>query len=91
MCGLNDLPTEIFEHIVSDVEDLRDLSSLSRCSRGLYWAISDTLFTRAFEKRAQPKGVDHAVSSVFTHAVKHDSQQLIQWLIFREHGPRLRG
>ncbi|UKZ91883.1 uncharacterized protein TrAFT101_006852 [Trichoderma asperellum] len=91
MCGFDDLPTEILDQIVSNVTNLQDLSSLSRCSRGIYWAVSDVLFTRAFEKHAESNGVDHAVSCVFMHAVKHDSQQLIQWLIFREHGSRLRG
>lgn len=91
MCGFEDLPTEVFEQIIGNVKNLRDLSSLSRCSRGLYWAISDKLFTRAFDKRAASKGIDHAVSHVFMHTVKHDSQHLIQWLMFRQHGPRLRG
>lgn len=91
MCGFDDLPTEVFEQIIDDVKNPRDLSSLSLCSRGLYWAISDKLFTRAFDKRAASKGIDHAVSHVFMHTVKHDSQHLIQWLMFRQHGPRLRG
>ncbi|KAK1246602.1 hypothetical protein MKX08_000404 [Trichoderma sp. CBMAI-0020] len=91
MCGFDDLPTEVFEQIIGDVKDLRDLSSLSRCSRGLYWAISDKLFTRAFDKHAASKAIDHAVSHVFMHTVQHDSQHLVQWLMFRQHGPRLRG
>ncbi|KAL7923711.1 putative ankyrin repeat protein [Trichoderma austrokoningii] len=91
MGGFDDLPTEVFEQIIGNVAKPRDLSSLSRCNRGLYWAISDTLFTRTFEKRVASKDVDHAVSHVFTHAVKHDSQHLIQWLMFRQHGARLRG
>jgi hypothetical protein len=91
MCGFDDLPTEVFEQILGNVASLRDMSSLSRCNRGLYWAISDTLLTRAFDKRAASKGIDHAVSCVFTQAVKHDSQHLIQWLMFRQYGSRLRG
>ncbi|PNP44020.1 hypothetical protein TGAMA5MH_04305 [Trichoderma gamsii] len=91
MCGFDDLPTEVFEQIIDDVTSLRDLSSLSRCNRGLYWAVSDKLFTRAFDRRAASNGIDHAVSHVFMHTVKHDSRHLIQWLMFRQHGPRLRG
>ncbi|RFU81953.1 ankyrin repeat [Trichoderma arundinaceum] len=91
MPGFDDLPNEILDQILKDVKKIHDLNCLSQCSRGTYWAISGVLYTRAFEKRARSKGVDHAISCVFTHAVKHDSQNLIQWLIFRQYGSRLRG
>ncbi|EHK27107.1 uncharacterized protein TRIVIDRAFT_217703 [Trichoderma virens Gv29-8] len=90
--GFNTLPPEIFNQILGEVASRNDLSSLSRCSRGLYWAISDILFTRAFENQIIVEGgIDDAVASVFIHAVRHDSRNLMQWLMFREHGSRLRG
>lgn len=94
------LPPELFDRILSKVTSRDDLSSLSRCSHGLYWAVSDFLYTKALGKEIPHKGVcddecgvecDDAIASVFVHAVRHDSVNLIQWLIFREHGPRLRG
>ncbi|KAL7913964.1 ankyrin [Trichoderma velutinum] len=90
--GFGSLPSEIFNRILSEVTSRNDLNSLCRCSRGLYWAISDVLFTRAFEEEISFEGgIDDAVASVFIHAVKHDSRNLIQWLMFREYGSRLRG
>ncbi|KAL7936555.1 ankyrin repeat-containing domain protein [Trichoderma chlorosporum] len=89
--GFNNLPPEIFERIIKETSR-NDLSSLSRCSRGLYWATSDVLYSRAFEDLVAKEGsIEDAVACVFIHAVRHDAKNLIQWLMFREHGSRLRG
>ncbi|KAL6819196.1 hypothetical protein V8C40DRAFT_281524 [Trichoderma camerunense] len=98
--GLCSLPPELFNRILDLVTSGSDLNSLSRCSHGLYWAVSDFLYTKTLGKEMPHKGAcddecgdecDDALASVFVHAVRHDSGNLIQWLIFREHGPRLRG
>ncbi|KAL6798410.1 ankyrin [Trichoderma sp. SZMC 28012] len=98
--GLCSLPPELFNRILDLVTSKKDLNSLSRCSHGLYWAVSDSLYTKALGKEIPHKGVcndkcgdkcNDAIASVFVHAVRHDSGNLIKWLIFREHGPRLRG
>ncbi|KAL6699767.1 ankyrin repeat-containing domain protein [Trichoderma pleuroticola] len=89
--GFESLPHEIFNQILSEVTSRNDLNSLCRCSRGLYWAVSDVLFTRAFEEEIViKKGYDKALESVFVHVVSHDSRNLMEWLMFREHGSRLR-
>ncbi|KKP04189.1 hypothetical protein THAR02_03707 [Trichoderma harzianum] len=97
--GLCSLPPELFNKILNLVTSKKDLNSLSRCSHGLYWAVSDSLYTKALDKEIPHKGAcddecgaecDDALAFVFVHAVRHDSGNLIRWLIFREHGPRLR-
>ncbi|PTB52940.1 hypothetical protein M431DRAFT_18398 [Trichoderma harzianum CBS 226.95] len=94
--SLCSLPPELFDRILSEVTSGSDLTSLSRCSHGLYWAVSDCLYTKAFGKeiprrREYNDECDDALAFVFVHAVRHDSGTLIKWLIFREHGSRLRG
>ncbi|KAL6863506.1 ankyrin [Trichoderma novae-zelandiae] len=89
--GFSKLPSELMDRIVGLVERKKDVSSLSKCSRGMYWAVSDAFFARAFNDLAEAKGLDHALSTVFVHAAKHDSQNLTQWLMFRKHASRLRG
>ncbi|KAF3062559.1 Serine/threonine-protein phosphatase 6 regulatory ankyrin repeat subunit B [Trichoderma lentiforme] len=98
--SLCSLPPELFDRILSEVTSGSDLNSLSRCSHGLYWAVSDFLYTKTLGKEMPHKGVcddecgdecDDALALFFVHAVRHDSGNLIKWLIFREHGSRLRG
>ncbi|ETR99846.1 ankyrin [Trichoderma reesei RUT C-30] len=91
MGGLSKLPQELTDHITGHIVRRQDLSSLSKCSRSLYWAVSDALFTRAFIQLAESKGLHHALSTVFVHAAKLDSQNLMQWAIFSKHASQLRG
>ncbi|KAL7954474.1 ankyrin repeat-containing domain protein [Trichoderma compactum] len=90
--GFCRLPPEIFQRILSEVTSKDDLNSLCRCSRGLYWAMLDVRYTRAFKEEILSQGgCEDALVSFFLRAVRHDSRNLIQWLMFREHGPQLRG
>ncbi|KAL7801136.1 hypothetical protein V8C43DRAFT_326249 [Trichoderma afarasin] len=98
--GLCSLPPELFDRILGEITSRKDLNSLSRCNHGLYWTISDFLYTKDFGKEIPHKGgcddecddeCDDALALFFVHAVRHDSGNLVKWLIFREHGSRLRG
>ncbi|TFB01931.1 Ankyrin repeat and KH domain-containing protein mask [Trichoderma ghanense] len=91
MAGLSKLPQELMDHIIGHIKRKRDLSSLSKCSRGLYWAVSAALFTRAFNDSAEAKGLNHALSTVLVHAAKNDSQNLMIWVMYSKLALQLRG
>ncbi|KAL6889504.1 ankyrin repeat-containing domain protein [Trichoderma longibrachiatum] len=91
MGALSKLPQELTDHIIGHVVSRKDLSSLSICCRSIYWAVSDTLFTRAFTELAESKGLHDALLTIFVHAAKHDSQNLMQWVMFSKYASQLRG
>lgn len=71
-------------------DSIRELSSLSRCSRLMHRLTFDQLFSKAFKSypRAGYRHLTESPRLVFMyllfHAIKHDSQHLAQWLCHHE-------
>ena len=91
MAAISKLPQELMDQIIGHIERKNDLSSLSQCCRGLYWAVSEALFDRAFNELAESKGLSQGLLTVLVHAAKHDSRNLMEWAIYSKHTSRLRG
>ncbi|KAK4071376.1 uncharacterized protein Triagg1_6037 [Trichoderma aggressivum f. europaeum] len=76
--GFYNLPPEIFQQILGEVKSQDDLNSLSRCNRGLYFAILDVRYTREFEELVLLQGGrEESLMSTFLRALGQDSRELV--------------
>ena len=91
MDHITHLPAELWLEILKNLNSSQDLSSLSRCSRSLYWLVASELFNLAFIKKSKRLNSELVLMKLIFHAIKHDSQHIIQWLTYHELSNNLNG
>ena len=91
MAHITSLAAEIRLHILSYIAQQRDLNSLSCCCRSIYWWASNELFNRAVRQQSARKDLSRVLTKIVAHAIKYDSQHIIEWLSYHELGSRLNG
>ena len=84
MAHITDLPMELLLEIFSYLPWSRDLRALRSCCRCLNWWVSSHLFACMFKERSRSRRPELVFMAFVIHAVKHDSQNLIQWLVYHE-------
>ncbi|KAH7132685.1 ankyrin repeat-containing domain protein [Dactylonectria macrodidyma] len=91
MANITDLPMELLLDILKYLTRGQDLSSLSRCSRSIYWWTSSRLFNLAFKKKSESLRPEVVLMKLVFYAIKHDSQHIIQWLTYHDLRTELNG
>jgi hypothetical protein len=79
-----------FVHVAGDLRS-RDLSSISRVSRQFHWHLFHLLFDTTIAERSDPRQLDQCLVNLFFHAIKHDSTNIAQYLIYSTHRINLNG
>jgi hypothetical protein len=79
--GLSHLPTELLLY-VAEFLSIQDLSSFSRLSRQFHWRLFHPLFHAALAKTSGSSGSVQCLMDLFFHAVKHNSMNIAQYLIY---------
>jgi hypothetical protein len=87
---LSNLPTELLLHVAGDLSN-RDLSSCSRLSRHFHWHFFHLLFDSAISKESDSRQLEECLVILFFHAVKHDSTNIAQYLIYSTYPINLNG
>jgi len=87
---LSNLPTELLLHVAEDLSS-RDLSSFSRLSRQLHLPLFHLLFDSAIARRSDSRQLEQCLVNLFFHAVKHDSTDIAQYLIYSTYEINLNG
>lgn len=87
---LSILPTELLLHVVGFLSN-HDLSSFSRLSRQFHWRLFHLLFDSAIADRSDSRSPEKCLTNLFFHAVKHDSTNIAQYLIYSTYGVNLNG
>lgn len=82
---------ELLLQILKYLDNVRDLSSLSRCSRSMYWWVSGDLFDIAFKKRSEQRRPELVFKDLVFHAINYDSQNIAQHLVCHELSSKLNG
>lgn len=85
------LPIELLLEILQAVPQEKDLSAFSRCSRSMHRLAFKPLFDRAFKQqsvRSRPKLV---FFELICHAIKNDSQDIINWMACHDLRAELNG
>lgn len=96
MAHLSQLPNELLlgigRHLDSD-RDMSSLSSLSRLNRHFHWLFFDNLLDLCFKQQPSPGYLSNEdyLLRLFFHAARHDSANIIQWLMFRTDELNVRG
>lgn len=91
MAHLTDLPMELLLEILKYLTRFHDVCSLSRCSRLIYWWVSSSLFSQAFQRKSKCMRPELVFMKLFFLAIKHDSQHIIQWLASHDLSTELNG
>jgi len=87
---LSNLPTELLLLLAGDLS-IRDISSLSRSSHQLHWHLFYLLFDSAIAERSNSRPIEQCIVDLFFHAVKRDSANIIQYLIYSTYRINLNG
>jgi hypothetical protein len=88
--GLSNLSTELLLYVAGFLSN-GDLSSLSRLGRQYHWRLFHLLFESAVAKRSDSRQPEQCLVNLFFHAVKHDSKNIAQYLIYSTNQINLNG
>lgn len=87
---LSNLPAELLLYVAGYL-GARDLSSLSRLSRETHWRLFYLLFDSVIAKASDLRELEDCLVNLFFHAVKHDSANIAQYLIYSTYQLDLNG
>lgn len=88
--GLSDLPTELLLDVAGFLS-IRDLSSFSCLNRQCHWRLFHLLFESAIAERSDSRRPEQCLVNLFFHAVRHDSTNIAQYLIYSTNRINLNG
>lgn len=72
-------------------DSVRELSSLSLCSRFMHYLTFDQLFSTAFKSRSRAESPSSVFMYLVFHAIRYNSQHIAQWLCHHELSTELNG
>lgn len=84
------LPAELWL-IVAEFLDARDISSLCRLNRRFQQLLFDLVFDTAIAERSAWSQLEQCLVNLFSHAIKHDSRHIAQYLIYSTYPINLNG
>ncbi|KAI1456259.1 ankyrin [Annulohypoxylon moriforme] len=83
MARLQDLPHELFREIFTYLSP-RDMSTVARLNKRLHWLLFEEIFLCAYQRKVtNQQSAKTVLITLFFHALKNDSINLVEWVLRR--------